>query len=491
MPGAVSGDPEARTDAVVGAIERRLRGLFSRLGSPAINRRPVVLVTGPWLAGVSSVAAALAERLPQHTWVDSTDPGNLGPGDAPMAVVFVVSAAARLTESDCELLDAAAEHTDVVVAVVSKIDVHRTWRGMLMANRDRLAARAPRYRRVPWIGVAAAPELGRTRVAELVAVIEAQLADSTMVRRNELRMWESRLRAVLQRFDRAADSNGLQARVDALRERRGAVLRQRRQSRSERSRKLRGQLQQTRLELIHLARTRITSIRGALHEDISGLSRGSVAGFEAYARGRVETVVVEVGERTATRLGDVARAMRLAVLEELPTDFPAVQVAAPQLKSRRLETRLMVLLGVGFGLGVALTLSRLVAGLAPGFALAGTLACVTIGLAAAVWVVATRGLLHDRAVLDRWVGEATASLRLVVEQMVVSRVLVAESVLATAMSAREEAEHARAADQVHAIDSELREHGKAAARAAALRDRELPMVRAALDEVRAVLGASG
>ena len=109
---------------------------------PPINRRDVVLVTGPWMAGVSGVVAALRERLPQHKFVESTD---LGPGDAPLAVVFVVSAAAQLTESDCALLDAAAEHTDVVVGVVSKIDVHRTWRDVLTANRDALAAHAPRY----------------------------------------------------------------------------------------------------------------------------------------------------------------------------------------------------------------------------------------------------------------------------------------------------------------------------------------------------------
>ncbi|MGB9222147.1 MAG: hypothetical protein WCB80_02200, partial [Mycobacterium sp.] len=95
MTGAQRDDPAARVDALVAAIG-------PRLGSLALNRRDVVLVTGPWLAGVSSVAEVLRERLPQHTFVESPD---LGPGDAPMAVVFVVSAAAQLTESDCVLLD--------------------------------------------------------------------------------------------------------------------------------------------------------------------------------------------------------------------------------------------------------------------------------------------------------------------------------------------------------------------------------------------------
>ncbi|CMR24518.1 Conserved membrane protein of uncharacterised function [Mycobacterium tuberculosis] len=149
---AASDDP-AGVDELVAAIAPGLAGL----GLPVINRREVVLVTGPWLAGVSGVRAALAERLPQRRFVETAE---LGPGDAPVAVVFVVSAATALTESDCVLLDTAAEHTDAVVAVVSKIDVHRGWRDVLTSNRDRLAARASRYARVPWVGAAAAPELG-------------------------------------------------------------------------------------------------------------------------------------------------------------------------------------------------------------------------------------------------------------------------------------------------------------------------------------------
>jgi hypothetical protein len=45
--------------------------------------------------------------------------------------------------------------------------------------------------------------------------------------------------------------------------------------------------------------------------------------------------------------------------------------------------------------------------------------------------------------------------------------------------------------QVSAIDSELREYAIAAARAAAVRDREMPTVKAALEAVRAELGEPG
>ncbi|WP_242657847.1 hypothetical protein [Mycobacterium kubicae] len=478
-------DPAAAVDELVAAIG-------PRLGRPGINRKDVILVTGPWLAGVTGVVTALRERVPHCTFVESPE---LTPGDAPTAVVFVVSAAAGLTESDCTLLDAAAENTDVVVGVVSKIDVHLTWREVLADNRDRLAAHARRYAEVPWVGVAAVPELGESRVDDLVETLTQRLADPDIPRRNRLRAWESRLRKVAERFDRDAEGSGRRARVDSLREERSDALRQRRQSRTERSITLRGQIQQARVELAYFARNRCSSVRGELQEDVSGLSRRDMAGFEARARARVEEVVSEVADGTAEQLGEIAGVLGVPLdlppLEPLPT----VTIAAAPLKSRRLETRLMMLLGAGFGLGVALTLTRVMTGLTAGLPVAvtaaGIAACVAVGLAVTVWVVHTRALLHDRALLDRWAGDLVAELRSVTEQLVASQVLVAESLLNTASSARDEAENTRVNDQVSAIDSELREHAIAAARAAAVRDREMPTVQAALQAVRAELGETG
>jgi len=485
VSGEARDDPAARVDALVATIGPRLE-------SPAIHRRDVVLVTGPWMAGVSAVVAALRERLPQHEFVESAD---LGPGDAPMAVVFVVSAAAQLTGSDCALLDAAAEHADVVVGVVSKIDVHRTWRDVVTANRDVLAAHALRYTQVPWVGAAALPDLGEPSVDDLVDTVSGQLADPDIARRNRLRAWESRLRKVAQRFDHDADGAGRRARVDALREERSSALRQRRQSKTERTITLRGQIQQARVQLSYFARNRCSSVRTELQEEAAGLSRRNMSGFEGYTRGRVDQVVAEVSEGTATQLADVAQLTGVPTplpdLEKLPT----VDVPPPPLKSRRQETWLMMLLGAGFGLGVALTLSRLVGGLAsrlsPGLAIAGAVACVAIGLAVTFVVINIRGLLHDRALLDRWAGDVTSSLRAKVEELVATRVLAAESVLSTALIARDEAENAQVADRVSVIDSELREYAIAAARAAAARDREMPTVKAALNAVRAELGEPG
>ncbi|WP_197694204.1 hypothetical protein [Mycobacterium sp. 852002-40037_SCH5390672] len=485
MSGETSDDPAAAVDALVAAAG-------PGLDPPAIQRCDVVLVTGPWMAGVSAVADALRERLPQHKFVESTD---LGPGEVPIAVVFVVSAAANLTPSDCALLDAATEHTDAVVGVVSKIDVHLNWREIVAANREALGAHASRYGRAPWVGAAALPDLGDPDIDDLVETVAAQLDDPDLARRNRLRAWESRLQTVAQRFDREVEGSGRRARVEALREERSTALQQRRQAKSERTITLRGQIQQSRVALSHSARNRCASVRTELQEHAAGLSRRGMSGFEAHTRERLDAVIAEVSEGTDTQLAEVAQVvdvpMELPPLEQLP----AVDISPPPLKSRRQETWLLILLGVGFGLGVALTLSRLMSGLAsrlnPALSVTAALACVAISVALTYLVINIRALLHDRALLDRWAGDVTASLQSIVEELVATRVLVAESVLSKALLAQDEAENAQVSASVGVIDTELREHALAAARAAAARDREMPAVASALAAVRAELGEPG
>jgi hypothetical protein len=466
------------------AVDAMVAAIGPRLSAPTMQRRDVVLVTGPWLAGVSGVVAALCERLPEHTFIE---PAELAAGEAPTAVVFVVSAAAALTESDCALLDAATTGTDAVIGVVSKIDVHRAWRDVLATDRDALSAHAPRYRDVPWVGAAALPERGEPRVDDLVAAVREQLADTDLSRRNRLRAWESRLQNVADRYDRDADGAGRRARVEALREQRSDILRQRRLSKSERTIALRSQTQQARVQLSYYARNRCASVRSELQEDLGSLTRRKLSEFEAYARGRIGEVVGEVDSGTSEHLADMAQGLRLPTGPPAPAALPMIEIPPPQLKSRRLETRLMMLLGAGFGLGVALTLSRLLADLAPGLTVAGAVACAAIGLALTVWVVGTRGVLHDRALLDRWAGEATGLLRSALEQLVATRVLGAESSLTTALGEQDEVESARVNQQVGVIDTELREHAVVGARAAALRGREMPTLQAALEAVRAEL----
>ena len=186
--------------------------------------------------------------------------------------------------------------------------------------------------------------------------------------------------------------------------------------------------------------------------------------------------------------GPVVAVQRLGQLAQVA--LPQVDAGSPPLESRRLETQLMAVLGIGFGLGVALTLSRVFAHLAPGLAAAGAAGCAIAGVVATVWVVRIRGLLRDRVVLDRWVGQATSAVRSSLAELVALRVVAAESVLTAELAGRNETEAARVADRVATLDRELREHAAAAARAAAVRDRRLPGLRRAWENVRAELGDS-
>ncbi|OMC30603.1 hypothetical protein A5740_16415 [Mycobacterium sp. GA-1841] len=467
---------EAEADAVVTAID-------PGLNSPGVQTRDVVLVSGPWLAGSTSVMAALRERMPQTEFVESTE---LVAGEAPAAVVFVVSASAPVTESDCALVDLASRYTDLVVGVVSKIDAHRDWRDVRDADAAILAERDARYERMPWVGVAAAPDLGEPQLDELVELLTDKLADPDIARRNRLRAWETRLEAVIGRYEADGAGADRAARVQVLRERRAELARMRRLTRTERSIALRSQLQQARVQLGYFARNRCNSVRTELQEDVAGISRRRISTFNDYAHRRADEVVGEVDEGVTTHLRALAGELELSAPPSgAVASGPALP--APPLKSRTPETRLMVVLGAGFGLGVAVAVSRLLAGAAPRLAVAGLVVGAVVGLLLAVWVVGTRGLLHDRAVLDRWVTDITTTLRSTVEELVATRVLAAETALTTELASREEAESADAAEKTATIDAELREHAIATARAAAQRDRRIPPLRRALDAVQADL----
>lgn len=143
----------------------------------------------------------------------------------------------------------------------------------------------------------------------------------------------------------------------------------------------------------------------------------------------------------------------------------------------------MALLGAGFGLGVALTLSRMLAGVVPGPVSAA--GCAGAGVGLMLWVIAARGLLRDRAVLERWVSEVVTALRGTLEERVAARVLAAESVFGSALAERDVTAAARLRDEVAALDRAIAERRTAQARAVAADDRRLGAIGAELCRLRA------
>jgi hypothetical protein len=372
----------------------------------------VIAVVGPPLAGVTSLATVLAERLPGQEVVEGTAAA------PPDVVVLVASAVAPLADSDVELLDRATARTDVMVAAVSKIDAHRGWREVLAADRALVSAHARRYRKVQWVAVAAAPDLGEPDVAELVATLREALADPALIRRNRLR---------------ANDFESSTARTQSPSAGRP--------SKPLKVIAMRGGIQRARLTLTNLVRRRCARLRTDLRAGAAELPRGAATRFQGEVRDAVAAFVEEVDAAIA---GDVEEVAHALALTPPGTSAPLPPPELPGLRpaSRRLENRLMVVLGGGFGLGVALSLGRLMGQLAPGSdmsdkaEMAGMVAGGVVGLLLTIWVVGIRGVLHDRALADRWVGEVAATLRTCGEEMIAHRLLATEMAFTTELAGR-------------------------------------------------------
>jgi hypothetical protein len=239
----------------------------------------VILVAGPRLAGSTNVREQLQRQLPRYCVIEFPFGDDEGEGSqAPTVVVFVVSAAAQLVRSDCELLDRVALRTDAVIAAVSKIDVHQGWRSTLESNRALLADHHSRYATTRWVPVAAAPDFGAPRLDELLAAIQSALAETHLARRN-------RLQAEVAEHDTA---------LEALRRDRRSVLRADQQAKTARSSAFRTRLQQARMELAGCAGRRCESARAEFQRGVDTVTGRTLSAFLGFVRRRAEAVVEEV-----------------------------------------------------------------------------------------------------------------------------------------------------------------------------------------------------
>lgn len=171
------------------------------------------------------------------------------------------------------------------------------------------------------------------------------------------------------------------------------------------------QLRKTRIGLLSMVRTRTTALRSELREEIARLSLRRARAFPEYVERRLDAVAAE---------------MTAAVDWEWPgpaVELPVGTVPPPGPTEARSGT----LLAAAFGLGLALTLGRALAGLVPACPGAAAAAGVVIGAALAGWVLATRRLLARRAVLDRWVSEVVGGLRAGLEERIAMRALLTEA----------------------------------------------------------------
>ncbi len=373
-----------------------------RAGEP--YRADTVLVVGPPLAGAGSVAAALRGRLGGCAIVE---PADLAPGRFPDAVVFVTSAAAPMSACEAALLAAAAARTDAVVGAIAKIDVHRTWRSVLDINRTALQPPA-RSRAVPWVGVAADPEIGPLVIGPLVDAVRAELDDEHRRRRNLLRAREWTLQHRIDEREREAAARAV-LRVQAVRRSAARV-----------------RIQQARLQLAAQARATSAALRADVQSQAAVVSSRDLDTFDGRARRRAQQVAGEFDRTLTTCMAEICASAGTAV-PALPPSRPVHSYLPPPRRTGQ-EDRLATVFGTVFGLGVALTLGRFLTEVVPVAATAAVPVCGAAGLALAAWVVRTRRLLTVRAAMDRWAAELASGIRTALEE----RLLAAESALVAA-----------------------------------------------------------
>lgn len=115
----------------------------------------------------------------------------------------------------------------------------------------------------------------------------------------------------------------------------------------------------------------------------------------------------------------------------------------------------MIVVGASAGVG----LGRLVVSpmaLVPAWAVANTVIALVLGGALAWWITRSRALVADRARLRGWTQESLARVRSSVEQHVLSRILDAESMLASAVATADRDAVARIDVALAEVDAELR-----------------------------------
>ncbi len=429
-----------------------------------------MLVTGPPFAGVSALVSALRNALPGHRIVEHAD--------EPDAVVFTVSAAAPVVDSDLRILDEAGRRCDLVIGVVTKIDVHADWRAVSADACEAVHRHAARYRSMPWTGVAAEPRTGHPVLDELVDLLMTGLDGPTLARRNRLRAAESALCDQIDAFG-APDTVAV-----ALHRRRDEALRAARRLNAVQARDLRTRVQQARIDLNQQVHHRCGELRATLAEEAAGWRRG--VDLRAAAVERADLIATEVDAAVTARVRQIAGEIGLAAPSVEPSRM-MTDPGEPEPFAPGLERRLMIVLGVGFGLGVALAAARLLAGLAPGAATIAAGGGATVGLLLAAWVVRVRGLLHARARWDRWTGAVVGTLRADLQALVASRLLSAETALAAESAVEGERMATEANATLVAVDAQLRARALAIATQVGPAEQRLSTLRESLRAVRAEL----
>ncbi|OZF51416.1 hypothetical protein [Rhodococcus sp. 14-1411-2a] len=410
-------------------------------------------------------------------------------------VMIVVDASAPVGRVEVEQWRAALESTPVVF-VVNKIDVHRHWREVVSADTDVVAECVPRAVECTFHPVsvrlarmgresgdaAMSAESGLGAVADRLGVVLLQTAALGTERKYAAAVQDcaSGARASIVARARAVTGGSDTA---ELRARRAGLVGERDKLGGDRRALLHNRIQRVRVESVHAAAEEFRALTAQAKRTIDGAGRAELTHLPAHvaesargARNRADAALTARLRAVETELG-LAPSQAESSLADDPLD-----IGEPS-KRRGVEDAVMIVVGASAGVG----LGRLVVSpmaLVPAWAVANTVITLVLGGVLAWWITRSRALVAHRAHLRGWTQESVARVKSSVEQRLLSRILDAESMLASAVASADRDAVARIDVALAEVDAEL--HRLADNRSALLSacDRDLSALERGLERFR-------
>lgn len=449
-----------------------------------------VYVAGPPRSGKSAIEDEL-RRLLGTVEVDAHSTGRIDivtdPASASV-VLMVFDASAPLGREDLAVLDAhspdnaaSARSVDVVFAL-NKIDVHQDWLAVAGRNAELLARHDAAFGDAVIYPVSAREGAG---VDELLSVV----VTAATRRRTRRQQVEDTQILLAQTKEMIADTIRRvrdETEQGALRSERSKVAAGRDGGRAERVTALRSQIQLAKVALLQEVASLVRTATRTSRTDIDKANRKELASYPqrlAEQSAQQTTFIADLVER---RIADLAHSVGLAVtpVAAAPSMPTVADFDEPDKRRRGLEDQMAILLGASAGLG----LGRLVVSplnMVPALNIATIPVTLLLGASVAWWLMRARGHLADRAHTRQWASESVAHVRGVWEQIVLSRLLEAESQLGEQVIAQSRAHAAQVDSRIAAIDVDLRRLNSQRAGKLASCERDLDV----LDAAAAQLGS--
>ncbi|NLG54782.1 MAG: hypothetical protein GX542_03905 [Rhodococcus sp.] len=343
-----------------------------------------------------------------------------------------------------------------VVFALNKIDVHQDWARVADRNAQLLAHHDPSFDGAVIHPVSARRSSGVDELFDAIVDIAAARR-STQQQQTNTQAVLTQTKQMIANTMRSVQDGSAEA---ALRAERTRVASGRDGGRAEQVTALRSHIQLAKVSLLHEVAGLARAATRASRADIDQADRRALATYPqrlAEQSAKQTAFVVDLVQR---RIDQLAKSVNLVLP---PSQNPAAAQFAqdfeePDRRRRGLEDQMAILLGASAGLG----LGRLVVSsftLVPALDIASIPVTLLLGAAAAWWLMRARAHIADRAHIRQWAAESVAHVRGAWEQIVLARLLEAESQLSEQIIAVSRAHAAKVDERIAAIDSELRRLG--------------------------------